>query len=54
MSADDKTKRDASEARRNARTTDGSDHVSRTTRRAGFERSYPRANDPQRWNGVTK
>lgn len=55
MSADAKDKRVAAESRRDSRSgvaTDGSDHVSRTTRRADFYKKVPRANNPERWNGV--
>lgn len=54
-SSDAKAKRVAVESRRDGRSgvaTDGSDHVSRTNRRVGFQSSAPRVNDPKRWNGV--
>lgn len=54
-SGDAKTKRVTAESRRDGRSgiaTDGSDHVSRTTRRADFYKKVPRVNNPERWNGV--
>lgn len=53
-----KQNREIAERRRNQRSetsrgTDGSDHVSRTTKRANWQKNFPKGTPQEGWDGVS-